>query len=87
MPATAKTPEEIALTQELLKGSLEAMNEYIQTRGKAERNQRIVRLVLVYGYSQKQVAQMLDVPEPVVGYIVRSARKYIRQRLAEKDRV
>lgn len=83
--STAKTPEEIALTLELLQEALEAMNEYIQTHGKAERNRHIVRLVLCYGYSQKQVAQMLDVPEPVVGYIVRSARKYIRQRLTEKE--
>ncbi len=79
----AKTPEEIALTQEQLQEALEALEEYVQTHAKAERNGQIVYLVLYYGYKQKQVALMLGVPEPVVGYIVRSARKYIQQKLAE----
>ena len=82
-----QTPEDIALTQELLQEVLVALEEYVQTHAKAERNGRIVSLVLYYGYSQEQTAQMLGVPAPVVGYIVRSAREYIRQKLAAQGTV
>ena len=79
-----RTPEEVALTQECLRAAFLATVEYVQTHGKARRNGQIVFWVLLHGYSQEQVAIMLDVPAPVVGYVVRSARAYIRQSLTQQ---
>lgn len=82
--AAARTPEEETLTQERLQAVLAAMVEYVQTHGKAERNGQIVFWVLLREYSQERVAQMLGVPAPVVGYVARSARAYICQKLAQQ---
>jgi RNA polymerase sigma factor (sigma-70 family) len=79
-----KTPEEDYLTRELLEEVFDALEEYLMIHAKRERNREILELVIREGHSHEETAKMLGVPSPVVGYIVRSAKRYVRNRL-ERD--
>lgn len=81
-PSTArapKTPEEITLIDERIQETLAAIEAFIQKHAKSRRNRRILQHVLLDGYSHEETAQILGVPAPVIGYVVRSARDYLRQ--------
>lgn len=76
----SRTPEEVALTNELVRETFAALETFIQTHGKPERNRQILQLVLLDGHSHQETAEKLGVSAPVVGYIVRSAQEYVRQK-------
>ncbi len=78
------TPEEELLARELLEEVFDAMEEYITSHGKPERNRGILKLVIHEGHSHEETAKILGVPSPVVGYIVRSAKSYVRARIEQK---
>jgi RNA polymerase sigma factor (sigma-70 family) len=79
-----KTPEEELTTRELLEEVFDAMEEYITSHAKRERNREILKLVIHEGHSHEETAKILGVPSPIVGYIVRSAKSYIRTRIEQK---
>ena len=84
-PSTArvsKTPEEITLLYEQIQETLDAIEVFIQKHAKSRRNRQILQYVLLDGYSHEETAQILGVPAPVIGYVVRSARDYLRQALS-----
>jgi RNA polymerase sigma factor (sigma-70 family) len=74
-----RTPEEIVLTRERILETLAAIEAYLQMRANAERNRQILQMVLLEGKSYEETAQILGVPAPVVGYVARTARSYLRQ--------
>lgn len=75
----SKTPEEITLTNELLRETMIATEAFIQMHAKRGRNRQILYMVLFQGLSQKETAERLGVPAPVVGVVVRNARAHLRQ--------
>ncbi len=77
-----KTPEEIILTEELLRETFAGIEAFLQMHKKSRRNRVILSLVLIDGLSQKETARKLGIPAPVVGAVVRAARAYLRQRLS-----
>jgi RNA polymerase sigma factor (sigma-70 family) len=77
----SRTPEEEFLTRELLEEVFEALEEYLTSHAKSERNREILKLVIYEGHSQEETAKILGVPSPVIGYIVRSAKSYVRNRV------
>ena len=84
-PSTArasKTPEEITLIEEEIQEALAAIGVFIQEHAKSQRNRQILQYVMLDGYSYEKTAQILGVPAPVIGYVVRSARGYLRQALS-----
>lgn len=78
-----RTPEVYLLTQERLQEAQQALEEYLQMHRKVARNRNILQLVLYDGYSQEEASHMLGIPAPVIGHVVRAAREYVRQKLAE----
>lgn len=78
----SKTPEEIALLSEKIQETLAAIEAFIQQHAKSRRNRQILQHVLLDGYSHEETARMLRVPAPVIGYVVRSAREYLRRELS-----
>jgi RNA polymerase sigma-70 factor (ECF subfamily) len=78
----SKTPEEIVLTNDQIHEVFAKIEEFLRKHGKAGRNRRILQLVLVEGYTQEEAAQILGVPAPVIGYVVRTARNYLRHELS-----
>jgi RNA polymerase sigma-70 factor (ECF subfamily) len=78
-----KTPEELVLAYERIYEARVAVREFVRMHAKSQRNGKILQMVFYDGYSQEETAKILGVPAPVVGYVVRSARAYIRQKLAD----
>jgi RNA polymerase sigma-70 factor (ECF subfamily) len=71
--------EEAFIIRETLEKVTEALDEYIFTHSKPERNRKILSMVLFEGRSQIEVAQKLGCSAAVVSYIVRSVLRYIRE--------
>ena len=59
------------------------IEEFLLLHTKPERNKQILQMVLIEGYSYEDTAQILGENAPVVGYIVRLARSYLRQQLSQ----
>ena len=57
------------------------MNEYVEKHANKDRNREILRLVMFEDQSNELTAIRLGVSAPVVGYIVRSAQRFIREKL------
>lgn len=79
---TARTPEEIALAKERIREVFAAIEAFLQQHAHTERNRQILYMVLFEGYSYEEVAKKLGVHAPVIGYVVRSARDYVREALS-----
>lgn len=77
-PAAPMTIEEEFLAEEELDEINEALLKYLAEHRKRERNSNILDLYLE-GYSQQEIAKELSVPAPVVGYVIRSMRRYARE--------
>lgn len=78
-----RTPEEIALTRERIRETFAAIEVFIRMHVKSGRNRQILHMVLLEGYSHEEVAQTLGISAAVVGYVVRSARDYLRHWLSD----
>lgn len=78
----SRTPEEIALTNENIQETFVEIEMFLQKHAKPERNRQILQMVLYDGYSQEDTAHLLGIPAPVIGYVVRSAREHLRQKLS-----
>ncbi|MFL5661981.1 MAG: sigma-70 family RNA polymerase sigma factor [Ktedonobacteraceae bacterium] len=79
-----RTPEEIALTHERMRETFAAIEVFLKRHANYERNRQILQMILLDGYSYEETAQILGVPAPIVGYVARSARNYLRQELFYK---
>lgn len=78
MPATA---EDECIIHEELRKALDALREYVSTHANPVRNGRIVNMVLFEGSSLEEAARAVGCSAPVAGYIVRSAQRYVREKL------
>ncbi len=79
-----RTPEEIALTHERMQETFAAIEVFLQMHANYERNRQILQMILLDGYGYEETAQTLGVPAPIVGYVARAARNYLRQELFYK---
>ncbi len=75
------SPEITFIIQEEVRQIVIAIKEYVSSHSKPERNQRILDMVLREGRSLEEAAQTVGCSSAVVGYVVRSAKVYIRKKL------
>lgn len=78
----SRTPEQLVLTRELIEEVLAAIEDFLQDHGKSDRNREILQMVMIDEQSYEETAQVLNINAPVVGYVVRSARIYLREALS-----
>jgi RNA polymerase sigma factor (sigma-70 family) len=81
---TAHTPgtvEDECITNDVLKEALAALQEYVSTHANSKRNRRILDMVIFEGRSLEEAARAVGCSAPVVGYVVRSAQRYVREKL------
>src|SRR6266568_3129221 len=64
-----------------LSKALTALQEYVSTHANPVRNGRILDMVLLEGRSLEAAAKAVGCSAPMVGYVVRSAQHYVRDRL------
>ncbi|MFL5625257.1 MAG: RNA polymerase sigma factor [Ktedonobacteraceae bacterium] len=76
----AGTVEDECITHEELHEALAALQEYVSTHGNPIRNRRILDIVIFEGRSLEEAATAVGCSAAVVGYVVRSAKRYVREK-------
>ncbi len=76
-----RTVEDVLIIRDELSQALAALQEYVSTHTNPIRNQRILNMVLFEGRSLEEAAIAVGCSAPVAGYVVRSARRYVREKL------
>lgn len=76
-----RTVEDECILHDELDKALTALQEYVSTHANSRRNERILYMVLFEDRSLEEVAKAVGCSAPVVGYVVRSAQRYVRGRL------
>jgi RNA polymerase sigma factor (sigma-70 family) len=82
--STANVPgtiEDECIIRDELQNALTALQEYVSLHSNSKRNREILNMVLFENRSLEETAQAVGCSAPVVGYVVRSARRYVRERL------
>lgn len=82
-PATVE--DECIIYDELSKAVV-ALQEYVSTHANSTRNRRILDMVMFEGRSLEEAAQAVGCSAPVAGYVVRSAQRYVREKLGHQRR-
>ncbi len=77
----AQTVEDACITRDELGKALVALQEYVSIHANPIRNSRILEMVLLEGLSLEETAKAVGCSAPVVGYVVRSAQRYVREKL------
>jgi DNA-directed RNA polymerase specialized sigma24 family protein len=81
---TVGTVEDVCIVHDELDKALIALQEYVSTHAKPLRNGRIVNMVIFEGRSLEAAAKAVGCSAPVVGYVVRSAQRYVREKLGHQ---
>ena len=83
-PAMPGTVEDECITRDELDKALLALKEYVSLHANQERNRRILDMVLLEGRTLEEVAIAVGCSAPLVGYVVRSAQRYVREKLGHR---
>jgi RNA polymerase sigma factor (sigma-70 family) len=75
------TVEDACITHDELDKALLALLEYVSLHANPIRNGQILDMVLFEDRSLEEVAKAVGCSAPVAGYVVRSAQRYVRERL------
>ena len=79
--AVLGTVEEDCIIRDELQKAFAALLEYVSLHSNEERNRTILQMVLFENRSLEETAQTIGCSAPVVGYIVRSAQRYVREKV------
>jgi RNA polymerase sigma factor (sigma-70 family) len=78
---TTRTAEEICIMHDDLRKALTALQEYVSTHANPIRNGRILDMVMFESRSLEAAAEAVGCSAPVASYVVRSAQRYVREKL------
>lgn len=78
---TLGTVEDELIIHDDLEKALAALREYVSLHANPTRNGRILDMVMFEGRSLTEAAKAVGCSAPVAGYVVRSAQRYVRERL------
>ena len=81
----AKSAEDIVVINEELCSAWAAVLEYANTHANTTRNLLIVRMVILEGHTHVEAAKAVGCEAPVVGYVVRQAQRYAREKMGYKQ--
>lgn len=78
----ASTEETFELLEKIRIG-IEALQEYAQTHSNSTRNKLIIQMVFFEGKTYEEAAKAAGCSAPVVGYVVREAQIYVREKWSD----
>ena len=78
--------EDECIIRDELREAFAALLEYVSLHSNEERNRTILRMVLFESRSLEETARAIGCSAPVVGYIVRSAQRFVREKLGHIDK-
>jgi RNA polymerase sigma factor (sigma-70 family) len=79
-----RSAEATFLLTEELRNAIASLWEYADMHSNPTRDRLIVRMVIFEGYSHNETAKVAGCSAPVVGYIVREAQRYAREKMGHK---
>lgn len=80
----AKSAEEAFETNHEIRNGIAALLEYVNTHSNPIRNRLIIRMVVFEGQTYAEAAKAVGCLAPVVGYVVREAQRYAREKMGHK---
>jgi RNA polymerase sigma factor (sigma-70 family) len=80
----AWSAEDTFLLNEELRNAVAALWEYAGMHANPTRDRLIIRMVIFEGRTHVETAKVVDCSAPVVGYIVREAQRYAREKMGHK---
>jgi RNA polymerase sigma factor (sigma-70 family) len=80
-----RTVEDTCITRDELVKAFKALQEYVSIHANPIRNRQILNMVLFEDRSLEEVAKAVGCSAPVVGYVVRTAQRYVRERLRHQQ--
>jgi RNA polymerase sigma factor (sigma-70 family) len=80
-PISTRTVEDLCITHDDLNKAVTTLKEYVSMHSHPIRNGRILDMVIFEGHSLEKTAKAVGCSAPVVGYVVRSAQRYVREKL------
>jgi RNA polymerase sigma factor (sigma-70 family) len=81
---TPGTVEDVFIVRDELDKALTVLQEYVSIHANPIRNRQILDMVLFEDRSLEDVAKAVGCSAPVVGYVVRSAQRYVRERVRDQ---
>jgi DNA-directed RNA polymerase specialized sigma24 family protein len=76
-----ETVEDVCIIRDELDKALTALQEYVSIHANPIRNGRILDMVMFEGRSLEAAAKAAGCSAPIAGYVVRSAQRYVREKL------
>ncbi len=77
----ARSAEDAFEINDEIRNGIEALLEYANTHSNKRRNRLIIRMVIFEGKTYEEAAQAVGCHAPVVGYVIREAQRYARDKL------
>lgn len=77
----AKSAEDVYVTNDDLRNALADLLEYANTHSNPTRDRLIIRMVIYEGHTQVETAKAVGCNAPVVGHVVREAKRYARDKM------
>jgi RNA polymerase sigma factor (sigma-70 family) len=79
-----QTVEDVFIVRDELDKALVALQEYVSIHANPIRNGQILDMVLFEDRSLEEAAKAVGCSAPVAGYVVRSAQRYVREKLGHQ---
>jgi len=80
----ARSAEDVSVTNDELRNALAALLEYANTHSNPIRDRLIIRMVIFERHTHEETAKAAGCNAPVVGYVVREAQRYVREKMGHK---
>ena len=80
----ARSAEDTFILSEELRSAITALWEYAGMHSNPTRDRLIVRMVIFEGHNHIETAKVAGCNAPVVGYVVREAQRYAREKMGHK---
>jgi RNA polymerase sigma factor (sigma-70 family) len=80
----AKSAEDAFEVNDEIRNGVMALLEYVNTHANSIRNRLIIRMVIFEGQTHAEAAKAAGCHAPVVGYVVREAQRYAREKMGHK---
>jgi len=80
----AWSAENVFMVNEELRNAIVALLEYANSHSNPTRDQLIISMVIFDGHSYAEAAKAAGCSAPVVGYVVREAQRYAREKMEHK---
>jgi RNA polymerase sigma factor (sigma-70 family) len=80
----AGSAEDISMINDDLRNAMAALLEYTKAHANSIRNRRIIQMVIFDEYTLAEAAKVAGCNAPVVGYVVRSAQRYVREKMGQR---